>query len=113
MIELFDESGVDLKECFFFNVFMGLMDTEKMTGKFPGARDKDFVNRNLEFLLFQIEIIKPKLIITLGRPVSEMVAKLSRPDLDCWDKGKALSSPHNGYKTNISFKGHIGDCIAL
>lgn len=42
-----------------------------------------------------------------------MVAKLSRLDLDCWDKGKALSSPDNGYKTDISFKGHICDCLAL
>ena len=113
LIELFEEAGVDLKKCFFSNVFMGLRDTEKMTGKFPGARDKDFVNRNLEFLLFQIETIKPKLIITLGRPASEMVSKLSRPDLDCWDKGKALSSPDNGYKTNISFKGHACRCVAL
>jgi len=113
LIKLFDESDVDLKKCFFSNVFMGLRDTEKMTGKFPGARDKDFVNRNLTFLLFQIETIKPKLVITIGRPVSEMVAKLSRPDLECWDKGKALSSPDNGYKTNISFNGHICKCVAL
>jgi hypothetical protein len=59
LIKLFDEADVDIKKCFFSNVFMGLRDTEKMTCKFPGARDKDFVNRNLEFLLFQIEIIKP------------------------------------------------------
>lgn len=113
LIKLFEVAGVDLKECFFSNVFMGLRDTEKMTGKFPGVRDKDFVNRNLEFLLFQIETIKPKLIITLGRPASEMVAKLSRPDLDCWDKGKALSSPDNGYKTKVSFNGHVCKCVAL
>ncbi|MDI9509954.1 MAG: hypothetical protein QM217_09150 [Bacillota bacterium] len=113
LIKLFEVGGVDLKRCFFSNVFMGLRDTEKMTGKFPGARDKDFVNRNLEFLLFQIETIKPEIIITLGRPASEMVAKLSRPDLDCWDKGRALSSPDNGYKTNINFNGHICNCVAL
>ncbi len=113
LIKLFDESDVDLKKCFFSNVFMGLRDTEKMTGKFPGARDKDFVNRNLTFLLFQIETIKPEIIIALGRPASDMVAKLSRPGLDCWEKGKALSSPDNGYKTNISFNGHVCKCVAL
>lgn len=113
LIKLFNEAGVDLKKCFFSNVFMGLRDTDKMTGKYPGARDKDLVNRNLAFLLLQIEIIKPKLIITLGRAASEMVAKLSRLDLDCWDNGKALSSPNNGYKTNISFNGHVCRCVAL
>ena len=113
LIKLFKEADVDLKKCFFSNVFMGLRDTQKMTGKFPGARDKDFVNRNLEFLLFQIETIKPEIIITLGRPASEMVARLSRPDLDSWDKGRALSSPDNGYKTNINFNGHICNCVAL
>lgn len=113
LIKLFDEADVDLKECFYSNVFMGLRDTDKMTGKFPGARDKDFVNRNLAFLLFQIETIKPKLVITLGRPASEMVGRLSRPDLDSWDKGKALSIPDNGYKTNINFNGHVCRCVAL
>lgn len=112
LIKLFKEADVDLKKCFFSIVFMGLRDTEKMTGKFPGARDKDFVNRNLTFLLFQIETIKPEIIITLGRPASEMLFKLSKPDLDCWEKGKALSSPDNGYKTGINFNGHIC-CIAL
>lgn len=84
-----------------------------MIDKFPGAKNKNFVNWNLDFLLFQIETIKPKLIITLGRPASEMVAKLSRPDLDGWDKGKALSSPDNGYKTYISFNGYVCRCVAL
>lgn len=113
LIKLFEEAGLDLRECFFSNVFMGLRDTDKMTGIFPGARDKDFVNRNLAFLSFQIETIKPKIIITLGRPASGMVAKLSRPGLDCWDKGKALSSPDNGYKTDICFNGHFCRCVAL
>lgn len=49
LIRLFDEADVDLKKCFFSSVFMGLRDTENMTGEFLGARDKDFVNRNLEF----------------------------------------------------------------
>jgi uracil-DNA glycosylase len=113
LIKLFDEAKVDLHKCFFTNVFMGLRDTEKMTGQFPGRKDNDFVNMNLAFLLFQILTIKPNLIITLGIPASEMVAKLSRPDLEGWDKGKALSSPDNGYKTNISLNGYVCNCVAL
>lgn len=42
-----------------------------------------------------------------------MVVKISTPDLDCWEEGKAISSSNNGYKTGISFNGHICDCIAL
>lgn len=113
LIKLFNEAEIDLKNCFFSNVYMGLRDTAKTTGKFPGSSDKNFVNRNLEFLSFQIEIIKPKLIITLGRPSSEMLSKLSKSNLDCWKDGKALSEPNNGYKSNIYFNDHICCCVAL
>lgn len=53
LIKLFNEAGLGLHKCFFSNVFMGLRDTNSMVGKFSGARDKDFVNRNPDFLLFQ------------------------------------------------------------
>lgn len=113
LIKLFEEADIDLNKCFFSNVFMGLRDTEKMTGKFPGFKNKDFVNRNLDFLSYQIDIIKPKVIVTLGIHASEMLSKLSKPDLDCWEKGKALRNPNEGYKSNIRFKNHSCICVAL
>lgn len=113
LIKLFNEARVDFKKCFFSNVFMGLREIQEMTGKFLGGKDKEFVKRNLSFLSFQIETIRPKLIITLGRPASEMISKLSTPDLDCWKAGKALSSPNEGFKRDVSFKDHLCHCIAL
>ncbi|NFH70896.1 hypothetical protein FDC35_11195 [Clostridium botulinum] len=103
LIKLFNEAMIDFKDCFFSNVFMGLRDTEHMTGKFPGFKDKDFVKRNLDFLLYQIDIIKPKVIITLGRPSSEMLAKLSESALQCWKDGQALSNPNVGLQKNVQF----------
>lgn len=113
LIELFDEVSIDLKRCFFSNVFMGLRKEGSLTGKFPGARDKEFVKRNLEFLLFQIDSIRPNIIITLGRPASEMVAKISDTLSHEWDKGKALSVPYNGIKRGITVGTHMTTCVAL
>lgn len=111
--KLFKEANIDLKNCFYSNVFMGLRVANKSTGDFPWFKDKSFVRRNLEFLLYQIEIIKPKVIITLGRPASEMISKLSQTDLKCWKDGKALSEENNGLKTSVSFNNHICTCVAL
>lgn len=53
MKKLFAEAKVDLNKCFFSNVFMGLRDTDIMTGPFPGYTDSEFVDRNLMFLYYQ------------------------------------------------------------
>ena len=55
LIKLFNEATIPLQDCFFSNVFMGLRKTKSMTGKFPGYKDKAFVQRNLEFLFYQID----------------------------------------------------------
>ena len=113
LIKLFNEAGIDLKECFYSNVFMGLRETISMTGRFPGFKDRKFVMRNVDFLSFQIETMKPVAIITLGRPASELLAKASKLDLDCWKSGRALSVPNNGLQKNIRFNEHICTCVAL
>lgn len=104
LIKLFNESGIDLKDCFYSNVFIGLRETTSMTGRFPGFKDKSFVQRNVEFLSFQIETMKP---------ASELLAKLSKPNLDSWKSGGALSVPSIGLQKNIRFNEHICTCVAL
>lgn len=113
LIKLFKEVGLDLKSCYFSNVFMGLRDTDKMTGTFPGFKDKDFVNRNVEFLSFQIETIKPRVIIALGKYAAEMLTYVSESDLNSWSKLQALRVPNNGLKFDVKFKNHSCTCIAL
>lgn len=110
--KLFIEANVNLLDCFFSNVFMGLRKTESMTGKFHGFKDEGFVRRNIEFLLFQIDIIKPKLIITLGKYSTEMLAKLS-DDLSSWRNYKALRQPDIGLKRYVKINGNTVTCIAL
>lgn len=113
LIKLFNEARIDLKDCFYSNVFMGLRETTSMTGRFPGFKDKSFVQRNVDFLSFQIKTMKPAAIITLGRPASELLSKLSKPDLDSWKSGRALSVPNIGLQKNIHFNEHICACVAL
>jgi hypothetical protein len=113
LIKLFSEVDIDLKECFFSNVFMGLRNSEKETGRFPGFKDKEFVKRNLDFLSYQIDMIKPNIIVTLGGPASEMTSKLSKTDLDSWTDGGALRISNVGLKTNIRFRNHVCTCVAL
>jgi uracil-DNA glycosylase len=113
LIVLFKEVGIDLNECFFSNVFMGLRDTDKETGKFPGFKDRNFIKRNLEYLQYQIDIVSPDVIITLGKFAAELLSKLSETDLEDWNNYKALRIPNIGLKTNVHFKGHICSCVAL
>jgi uracil-DNA glycosylase len=70
-------AGVSLDRCFFTNLYMGLRDGGTETGKFPGARDKDFVRRCLDFLNLQLQVARPKLILTLGlEPLQGLAAAI-------------------------------------
>jgi uracil-DNA glycosylase len=110
--KLFQEAELDLTECFFSNVFMGLRNTESMTGRFPGAKDNTYVKRSTAFLMLQIKIICPRIIITLGKYPSEILSILS-DDLNSWKSGMALRSPEKGILENVFIEGHRCTCIAL
>jgi len=113
LINLFNQVGINLEDCFFSNAFMGLRKTESMTGKFPGYKDKNFVARNLNFLTFQIETIKPKVIITLGKFAADMLFNLAPNYLKAWDKYSALRLPDVGFITDVTFGEIKCDCVAL
>jgi ribosomal-protein-alanine N-acetyltransferase len=114
LIKLFYEANINLTKCFYSNVFMGLRDgVTKNTGEFPGFKDKDFVNRNLKFLEIQIDTLKPKLIITLGRYAAEMLSRLADYGLENWTNFRALIDENIGFSDNTSFNGHKCKCVAL
>ncbi len=113
LIKLFSSASIDLKRCFYSNVFIGLRESKSMVGRFPGFKDKEFVKRNLEFLREQISIVRPNLVITLGRPASEMLSKLSDDLMIDWKDGKALSKPNNGLKHDIKIENIPYSCVAL
>jgi uracil-DNA glycosylase len=60
-------SDISLEQCFFTNLYMGLRHGGgPETGRFPGARDEHFVQRCLAFFIKRLEVVRPKLILTLG-----------------------------------------------
>lgn len=65
--------GVCIEDCFLSNAIMGLRNSDKNTGEYAPFKDKNFLKLNEEFIRMQIEIIHPKLIITLGNDSLEIV----------------------------------------
>lgn len=112
MIKLFNSSGIDLEECFFTNVFMGLRKTESMVGEFPGFKDKEFLARSIDFLKLQIDVLKPKVVITLGKYAAELLTNATS-DLDVWKNQKALKTADIGLIRGVRFSNHISNCAAL
>jgi uracil-DNA glycosylase len=70
-------AGIAPEQCFFTNAYMGLRAGNRATGRFPGARDPDFVVRCRRFLGVQIQVQRPRLIVTLGVHAPAMLAPLS------------------------------------
>ena len=103
LLGLLREADVSPETCFFTNAYMGLIAGNKAVGVFPGSRDPDYVRRCREFLLEQLRVMQPKVILTLGKEVIPVLAPLSPdlthqwsdapslPELD--ERGAALVSP--------------------
>ncbi len=89
LLKVLDEAGIPPGHCFFTNFFMGLFAGDKPIGKFPGARDTRFVEWCRAFLVEQIAVQKPKLILALGGFVPDLVGPLA-PKLAAWAKHKTL-----------------------
>jgi len=78
--------------CFFTNAFMGLRKgTFSVEGECPGRRDATFKRRCRDFLREQIRLQKPRLILTLGRWVPDMLSVLAPRHLGAWKNDK---EPH-------------------
>ncbi len=71
-------------QCFFTNAYVGLRAGNRAMGAFPGARDHDFVCWCRDFLLEQLRLIQPQLILTLGVHVPGFLASLSPELKSAW-----------------------------
>ena len=89
---LFERAGIPMERCCFTNAFMGLMAGSKATGSFPGARDPDFVRRCQAFLLEQIRMQQPQLILTLGIHVPKVLAPLAPDLMPLWNRRTTFRS---------------------
>jgi uracil-DNA glycosylase len=63
--------------CFFTNAYVGLQSGERAIGPFPGQHDHEFVCWCQNFLLEQIKLMQPRLILSLGAYVPSFLAPLS------------------------------------
>lgn len=108
-----DDVRIDLKHCFFSNVFMDLRSSGKMTGRFPGFKDAEYVKRSVDFLLFQIAEIKPEVIITLGMFAADMLSRTGVQELSKFRNGEVLKISDEGLKLNVNISGNICTVVAL
>ncbi len=80
---LLNDAEINLSCCFFTNAYMGLRAGPNAVGMFPGEADPEFVTHCRTFLVRQIEVQRPSLIVTLGMHVPAILAPLS-PVLGSW-----------------------------
>jgi len=88
---LFEAARIPLEQCFFTNAYMGLREGKGTTGRFPGSRDAQYVDRCRQFFLRQLEAQRPSVILTLGRWVPPFLAPLSAQLAD-WEDSASLQS---------------------
>jgi uracil-DNA glycosylase len=89
LVALLAAASIAPERCFFTNLYMGLRDGRKTTGRFPGASNPDFVQHCKSFLLEQLRTQVPALIVTLGTQVPPVLGALS-PELAHWTAGTGL-----------------------
>lgn len=85
LLKLLKDAGIPFDQCFFTNAFMGLCEGDD-NKQYRGRDDPEFRAACLRFLKAQIEIQRPRFILTLGLHVPPLLACAS-PDLTAW-KGK-------------------------
>ena len=83
------------QDCFFTNAYQGLMESDSSMGAFPGAKNAEFVERCQHFFRVQLELVRPRLLVTLGVHVPPFLAPLSELWRDKWlsERGKAHTLP--------------------
>ena len=84
------DADIDLTSCYFSNVFMGLRESLPEDGLFPGADDLDFVRRCVSFLTDQLELIQPRVVVTLGKYAPRMLARVAPEVFANWQPDKPL-----------------------
>ena len=109
LVKVLGAAGVAPERCFFTNLYMGLRAGAATTGEFPGARDPAFVRHCREFLLEQLCVQKPALVLTLGVHVPPVIGTLSA-ELAPWAVGKGLKhlDAVGPVRTDVTFRGRDG-----
>ena len=83
ILKLLAQASIPTDDCFFTNFFMGLRQGTNTIGVFPGSTSKPYVEHCRRFLLRQLEVQRPRLVLTLGIHTPYLVAPMS-PELAPW-----------------------------
>lgn len=106
LLELLGAAGVEPKNCFFTNLYMGLRSGRRTTGVFPGASDAQFRRHRQDFFLSQLSVQRPRLVITLGIHVPPVIGDLS-DQLEPWVDKRGIKhlDAVGARKTSVQFRG--------
>jgi len=91
MLKFLDRVEIFREKCFLTNAYVGLKAGRRAIGPFPGERDPEFVCWCQNFLLKQIKLMQPRLILTLGAYVPSFMAQLSPELKKVWSGVKRLT----------------------
>jgi uracil-DNA glycosylase len=69
---LLDSAGVPKDKCFFTNAYMGLIDADSSIGEFPTT--PEFTQKCVDFFKVQLQVMQPRLILSLGRHVAPFLS---------------------------------------
>jgi hypothetical protein len=83
LVRLLKAAGIRPGDCFFTNAYMGLRSGDRSTGQFPGLRDAAFIDRCRLFFLLQLKVLRPRLIVGLGKRVAQFLGSVT-PYLASW-----------------------------
>lgn len=109
LLRVLERAGLHPERCFFTNLYMGLRAGSAATGRFPGAGNPQFVAHCKEFLLEQLRVQRPSLVLLLGAHVPPVIGEMS-PDLASWTTAKGFRhlDAVGPVKTKVSFEGLTG-----
>jgi uracil-DNA glycosylase family 4 len=91
LLNLLKEARIPLNECFFTNALFGVRSGATNTGPSPGWNDQKFVDCCADALRVQIEAVRPKGIICLGRAAPALMMRLMS---ECapWQSAKSFTA---------------------
>jgi len=109
LLPLLEAAGICPNDCFFTNAYMGVRSDERSTGRFPGSRDDAFTKRCGRFFLVQLKVLRPRLLIALGKHVPQFLASVT-PELVPWGKCKTMTQidAAGALQQNITFPSLAG-----
>lgn len=80
LLALLHEASIDPADVFFTNAYMGLRKAEPATGANPDRRHKHYAVWCASFLVRQLEVQRPRVVLVLGKEPLRVLADLS-PEL--------------------------------